>query len=206
MDGGRVGLPEDFEAVYRRHYAGVLSTVQAVVRDPSVAEELTQDVFLRFWRRPERYEPSRGGLGLYLRVLGRSRAIDAWRSERVGSRAHERLAHRLRATPATSDEPVVELTRRAETIELLNAVSTLPAAQREVVVLAYWGAMTSGEIALRTNVPVGTAKSRLRLALARLRGELEAPRRCDALAQERSRPPRGGSGRNDEIPTPYEEP
>jgi RNA polymerase sigma-70 factor (ECF subfamily) len=184
----------------------VLGTVQAVVRDRSVAEELTQDVFFRFWRRPKRYEPSRGELGSYLRLMARSRAIDGWRRERLGSRAQERLAHRLDAMPATSDEPVVELARRAETMELLNAVSTLPAAQREVVVLAYWGAMTSGEIASRTNVPVGTAKSRLRLALARLRGELEAPGRCDALARDRSRPPRGGSGSNDEIPTPYEEP
>jgi RNA polymerase sigma-70 factor (ECF subfamily) len=184
MDRVPVGDSDAFHAVYRHHYAAVLGAAQAVVRNREVAEEVTQDVFLALWSRPERYEPSRGGLGAYLRLLGRSRAVDAWRSQRARSQTQDRLARSMGAATRTTDEPVVELARRARTVALLKAVSTLPAPQREALVLAFWGAMTSGEIALRTNVPVGTAKSRLRLAVARLRAELDASGRGDALAPD----------------------
>ena len=76
--------------VYRLHSRAVYASALAVLRDPGRAEDVTQEVFLRLWRDPGRFDPARGPLGPYLRLMARSRALDLWRSERSGERARER--------------------------------------------------------------------------------------------------------------------
>jgi RNA polymerase sigma-70 factor (ECF subfamily) len=139
-----------------------------VLGDPGLAQDAVQDVFLRIWRRPEAYDPSRGDLGAYLRLMTRSRALDLWREGQVRTRAADR-AQTLAEVPPDA-ERVPPDTREA----LRTAVSRLPEPQREAVVLAYWGGLTAGQIARRVQIPLGTAKSRLRLGMARLRDELPA--------------------------------
>ena len=132
-----------------------------VLGDAGLAQDAVQDVFLRIWRRPGAFDPSRGELGSYLRMMARSRALDLWREGQV----------RLRAADKLEPETVCEDRHPVEHADVRAAVRQLPPAQREALVLAYWGGMTASQIADRAEIPLGTAKSRLRLGLARLREE-----------------------------------
>ena len=167
--------PAAFQALYRRHHLTVFRAAHGVLQDRVLAEDVTQDVFLALWRRPERYDAGRGDLGPYLRLMARSRALDAWRTARCGQRAHERLVERARHERHHDSDAAVEVEDRELTAELTAAVRRLPDVQREAVALAYWGGMPASEVADRTSVPLGTAKSRMRLGLARLRTELVGP-------------------------------
>ena len=129
-------------------------------------------MFLRLWRRPGSFDPSRGDLGTYLRLMGRSRALDLWRESQVRGRAAERL--KLvdgPEEPRFEEHPAVLAEREQDSAEVREALGKLPEAQREAIVLAYWGGLTADQIARRAHVPLGTAKSRIRLGLARLRDE-----------------------------------
>lgn len=167
--------PSGFHALYRRHHATVFRAAYGVLQDRVLAEDVAQEVFLALWRRPDRFDASRGDLPSYLRLLARSRALDAWRTARCGSRAQERLLERERAErPAAMDSAAV-VEHRELSEELTAAVGRLPESQREAVALAYWGELAASEVASHTCVPLGTAKSRLRLGLARLRADVAAP-------------------------------
>jgi RNA polymerase sigma-70 factor (ECF subfamily) len=129
-------------------------------------------VFLRLWRRPDSFDASRGDLGTYLRLLGRSRALDLWREGQVRGRAADRLTVVTGSEePRVEDHPGILAERDHERAEVREALGKLPEAQREAIVLAYWGGLTADQIARRAHVPLGTAKSRIRLGLARLRDE-----------------------------------
>jgi RNA polymerase sigma-70 factor (ECF subfamily) len=153
--------PAAFKAAFAAHHRAMYGAAYRVLGDPALAQDAVQDVFLRVWRRPGAFDPNRGDLGAYLRMMARSRAVDLWREGQVRARAAEKLE-----PPAESedDHPVLQADLRA-------AVRRLPVPQREALVLAYWGGMTATQIAERMEVPLGTAKSRLRLGLARLREE-----------------------------------
>jgi RNA polymerase sigma-70 factor, ECF subfamily len=135
-----------------------------VLGDPARAQDVVQDVFLRLWRRPETFDMRRGALGPYLRVMARSRAIDLRRE----SRANERIEDRLRVR-AARDEAAPDPRLAPERHDLRLAVRALPDGQREAVALTYWAGLTAEEVARHAGVPVGTAKSRVRLGVMRLR-------------------------------------
>lgn len=164
----------DFEDAYRAHHRAVYAAALRVLGDTGQAQDVVQDVFMKLWRRPERFDAGRGGLGPYLRLMARSRALDLWRERDAANRAGDRL----KAVSGREEEPEAlwpaEAAQHAEErAEVGAALGTLPGAQREAVVLSYWAGMTAGEIARRDGVPLGTAKSRIRLGLAKLREELE---------------------------------
>lgn len=166
--------PTTFSAAYERHHRSVYAAAYRICGNPALAQDVVQDVFLRLWRRPAAFDPSRGELGSYLRLVARSRALDLWRESQAFGRARDRLevvvAHE--ATPASADGPALRVERADGRQRALGAVGALPAVQRDALVMAYWGEMTAAEIARRTGVPLGTAKSRLRLGLAKLRDGL----------------------------------
>src|SRR4051794_5697040 len=137
-----------------------------------MAQDVVQDVFLRVWRRPEAYNPERGDLGTYLRLIARSRALDLWREGQVRSRAADRYKV-VSGTPEPrlEEQPEPLFEREAAGADVRAALGQLPETQREALVLAYWGGLTADQIARRVHVPLGTAKSRIRLGLARLRDE-----------------------------------
>jgi RNA polymerase sigma-70 factor, ECF subfamily len=141
-----------------------------VLGDAALAQDAVQDVFMRVWRRPEAFDPTRGELGAYLRLMARSRALDLWREGQVRGRAADRLKVLTGGDEDRADDALFSDDRDA----VRDAVGRLPDAQREAVVLAYWGGLTAGQIARKAQIPLGTAKSRLRLGLARLREELPA--------------------------------
>jgi RNA polymerase sigma-70 factor (ECF subfamily) len=169
--------PAGFARAYDEHAAGVYGTALRVLGNPAAAQDVAQDVFLRLWRRPAAFDPRRGDLGTFLRLMARSRALDLWRTARASGRASDRLKIVAgRDEPRAEEQPAPVLERDERRRAVRAALRALPDSQREAVVLAYWGGLTAGEIAVRSGVPVGTAKSRVRLGLKRIRAELgDAP-------------------------------
>jgi RNA polymerase sigma-70 factor, ECF subfamily len=165
--------PADFARVYDEHSPGVYRAALRIVRDPALAQDVTQDVFLRLWRRPRTFDDQRGELGSYLRLMARSRAVDLWREAQAAGRAGDRLRVVAgREEGDVEDLPPDALERQQDRATMRSALHALPPAQREAIVLAYWGGLTAAEIARRCGVPLGTAKSRIRLGLTRLRDEM----------------------------------
>jgi RNA polymerase sigma-70 factor (ECF subfamily) len=167
--------PDQFSTAYHAHQRRVRAAAQRVVVDAGAAEDVTQEVFLKLWQRPELFDSKRGSLAAFLCVMARSRALDRLRAEGALDRARGRFAeHFTVLEPATAEEPVAALIRQDEREELRGAMLRLPPAQREALSLSYGREMNSVEIARRTHVGRATARSRLRLGLGKLRADLGA--------------------------------
>lgn len=164
------GTADAFGRLYRAHVAGVYAAALRVIGREAEAEEIAQEVFLRYWREPGRFDPGRGELGPYLRLMARSRALDLWRQEQAAGRARERLKLVSRDQEVRPDEcPATVAEHREGSRAVRAALRQLPSEQREALVLSYWGALGPDEIARRTGVPFGTARSRMRLGIEKLR-------------------------------------
>ena len=164
--------PKTFSRVYDEHAPGVYAAAYRILADRARAQDVAQDIFLRLWRRPAAFDARRGELGSYLRLMARSRALDLWREAQAAGRASDRLKIVVAADDGRPEErpsDAAELGDARSTVR--DALTRLPEAQREALVLAYWGGLTADEIARRSAVPLGTAKSRIRLGLAKLRSE-----------------------------------
>ena len=171
--------PPTYARAFEQHERGVYAAALRILGNPVQAQDVVQDVFLRVWRRPEAFDATRGELGTYLRLMARSRALDLWREGQAAGRASDRLKLVVGSEPPAAAESPAAVAERDSTREsVVAALQTLPEPQRDALVLAYWGGLTAGQIADREQVPLGTAKSRLRLGLARLRQQ------CPALALE----------------------
>jgi RNA polymerase sigma-70 factor (ECF subfamily) len=142
-----------------------------VLGSACAAQDVVQDVFVELWCHPERYDEARGSLRTYLSVCARRRALDLLRSElrRVGrEERHDRLM------PAQREPSPSEQVTTAETSSAVReAVRMLPPDQREVVELAYFKGLTYRDVAKVTGISEGTAKSRVRLAFAKLQAVLD---------------------------------
>ena len=161
---------DGFRSAYARHHRGVYSAAFRILGDVQLSQDVVQDVFLRLWRRPKAFDARRGELGSYLRLMARSRALDLWREGQVRARAADRV--RVVHGAGEIEDPPVLAERATESSAVRTALGRLPAGQREALVLAYWCGLTADQIARHADIPLGTAKSRIRLGLARLRDEL----------------------------------
>lgn len=160
--GDERALAEVFDELGGAVYASALR----VLGNCSSAQDVVQDVFVELWCQPDRYDASLGTLRTFLSVCARHRAHDLLRSElrRAGrEHRHERLTPQQR-DPSPSEQVAEEETACA----VRDAVQQLPPSQREVVELAYFRGLSYRDVARATGIPEGTAKSRVRLALARL--------------------------------------
>ena len=166
--------PIEFERAYREHKGPMFAAAQRVLRDPAAAEDVVQDVFMQLWRNPKAYDQRRGALSTYLTLLARSRAVDRWRSRSARDAAVERSADEKRALHRESESAEEPVLRRDGSRRLLGALDTLPEDQREAVLLAFGRGLTAREISSAARVPLGTAKSRVRLGLQKTRAVLEA--------------------------------
>lgn len=136
---------------------------------PDRAEDVVQDVLLRYGSEPGRFDATRGSLQGYLVMATRSRAIDVLRSEQ--SRLQRQAREFRYANVPTADWEVVQ----RDVFERLTAVMrTLPKSEREAIALAYFAGLTYRQVADRLGLPEGTVKSRIRSGLARMRVMLEA--------------------------------
>ena len=142
------------------------------VVDAALAEEVAQDAFMALWRRPGAFDAGRGSLQSFLVGVARNKGIDAVRREESRRRTREALSAEMEATSAepTGSEQMDEVDQRREVV---TALSQLTPVQREAIVLAYFGGRTYREVAEELGIPEGTAKTRLRDGLMRLRELLE---------------------------------
>ena len=169
-----LGDPIHFNRAYREHFPAMLTAADRVLRDRAAAEDVVQDVFMHLWRRPEIFDPSRGSLSSYLTMMARSRALDRWRSRSARDAAVERSAHEARVERPVAEDAADPVIRRDGQRRVLRALDGLPGDQREAVLLAFGGGLTAREIAAAADVPLGTAKSRVRLGLKKARAEMAA--------------------------------
>lgn len=166
--------PDALDEVYQRYSRAVHSLAYRIVSDRAMAEDVTQDVFLKLWRQPDSYNPERGSLGSWLLSVAHNRAIDVLRRRRV------RDEHPL---PETRDMAEVlsdggpDLGDTASLKEAAAAVRRallqIPANQREAIEMAFFQGKTHVEIAEELGEPLGTAKTRIRLGMRKLRSILE---------------------------------
>jgi RNA polymerase sigma-70 factor (ECF subfamily) len=167
----RAGDDRALAVVYAEHSDLVYGLARRVTRDEQLARDVTQEVFAHLWELPTRVDLTRGSLRSYLAVLAHRRAVDeVRRSER---RARLEAAVAPSAEEDGPEHGVVEtLTGSWRSERLAAALAELPADQRSAVELAYYDGLTYTQVARVLGIPEGTAKSRLRLAMSRLRARL----------------------------------
>ena len=151
----------------------VLAVAARVLGDRSAAEDVTQDVLIALWQRPDRFDARRGSLRSWLGMQAHRRAIDLLRQELRRS-GREQRSVRLDATPGQCSKD--EMTEALVNSAVHDAVLGLPEEQRQVVELAYFQGLSYREVACALQIPEGTAKSRLRLALGKLEAVLDRQR------------------------------
>jgi RNA polymerase sigma-70 factor (ECF subfamily) len=174
--------PLQFNDAYRRLSPLALAAANRVLRDEAAAEDVVQDVFMHLWLRPSAFDPARGTLTSFITMLARSRALDRWRTRTARDSAVERSAEEARGQTADHESAAEPVIRRESSLRLLGALEGLPSDQRDAVLLAYGRGLTAQEIARATNIPLGTAKSRVRLGLRKARERLQAADTLQAAA------------------------
>jgi RNA polymerase sigma-70 factor (ECF subfamily) len=162
----------DFGRAFDEHRGLMLAAANSVLHDRAAAEDVVQDIFVQLWLSPASYDPRRGSLRSYLVMLARSRAVDRWRSRAVARGALERTAGEVATGAPLADDAAEIVIRRDGARAAVDAVAQLPRPQQEALLLAYAGGYSASEVAAATGIPLGTAKSRLRLGLTRAREAL----------------------------------
>jgi RNA polymerase sigma-70 factor (ECF subfamily) len=155
--------------IYRRHGGAVLALARRVTGDGGDAEDVVQEVFLRLWNHPERFEPDRGSLRSFLLAQSHARAVDIVRSRAARQRREERDA---RGTATAGYDLEREVWDLAVADQVTEAMAGLPASERAAIELAYFDGHTYREVADMLSEPEGTVKSRIRNGMKRMRKAL----------------------------------
>lgn len=156
-----------FGLLYDRLAPLVFGIVQRVVRDPSISEEVSQEVFVELWRIAPRFEPDRGSVEGWAATVAHRKAVDRVRSEQ--SRRDREDREHLQGVAAASDSIGESLERASDRAKVEQALSELTEAQREAVKLAYFGGHTYRQVAILLDLPEGTVKTRIRDGMSKLR-------------------------------------
>ena len=171
---GRVarGDAHAFEQLYDELSPVVFGLARRVVRDPTRAEDVTQEVFLEVWRKAARFDSSLGRAKTWVLTIAHRRAVDAVRR----SESNKRQDHRAAPDQVAHDEPGDMLIRTEEHGAVRRCMDTLTDLQLESVRLAYFNGYTYNEVATLLDKPLPTIKTRMRDGLIRLRDCLEGHR------------------------------
>jgi RNA polymerase sigma-70 factor (ECF subfamily) len=168
------GDDQSLGALYDRWHAVVHGVVARILRQPDDIEDVVEETFWQAWRQASRFDPARGAVQTWLLTIARSRALDRARALR-----------RRRESPLEGDDGEIVVEQAAPSDPGLDAeaserrrivataLSELPAEQRETLELGYYGGLSQSEIAERTGQPLGTVKTRMRLAMQKLRSQLQ---------------------------------
>jgi RNA polymerase sigma-70 factor (ECF subfamily) len=162
------GDPNAFEVLFDRHADVAFSLAYRMCGRRSMAEDVVQESFLSLWRSGARYDRTRGSVRSWVLGTVHNRAIDAFRRETVRSSRDVRddgVAERI----AASERTEAEVVRRDEARHVRTALGGLPADQRQVIELAYFGGFSHSQIAEMLKLPAGTVKGRMRLGLTKMR-------------------------------------
>jgi RNA polymerase sigma-70 factor (ECF subfamily) len=159
-----------FAKLYDATSARLFGLVLRTVRDRAQAEEVTQDAYLDIWRNSARFDPDRGSALSWLMTIGHRKAVDRVRSAEAARRRD--TAYEAREPASPFDQTVHEAHRNLDAQRVHRALSTLTGNQRGALELAYFGGYTHREVAVMLDLPLGTAKTRIRDGLIRLRDTL----------------------------------
>ena len=169
LAGLTFGDPEAGRAFVQRFQSRVFGLALAVLRDPVLAEDIAQEAFLRAWRHGPSYDPRRGTVSAWLLRITRNLAIDALRLRRAEVMDPDVLA----AVAPPDDESVEEAAMISATAATVRrALRSLPEEQARALMLAAFYGRTAEEISRAEDIPLGTAKTRIRLGLRRIRAQL----------------------------------
>ena len=167
------GEKDALEAIYERYSSPVYSLARYMLRSEAVAEEATQDVFLNIWLKASSYNSSRGQPKTWIMSVAHHKIIDVIRSRRRAEAISDPKEYEtLDLLPSEQVGTAETVLRNLEAERVRRALERLPVTQQEVVTLAYFGGLSQSEIAARLGQPLGTVKTRARLALQKLREEL----------------------------------
>lgn len=161
--GDEVAFAELYDATSARAYGLALR----VVRNPAQAEEVVQEAYLNAWRTSSRFDPARGSATGWLLTIVHRKSVDRVRSAEASTN-RDAIYHR-ESQPVEHDSTVEAAHASLDAQRVRGAVATLTGVQREAVELAFFGGYTHTEVATMLDVPVGTAKTRIRDGLIRLR-------------------------------------
>ena len=156
---------------YRRHAGAAFALARRLLADRQLAEEVLQEVFLRLWNQPERFDSERGTLRSYLLAQTHGRSVDLLRSETSRRRREEREARQMAEAGGDIEREVIGL---AVADEVKRVVAALPVDERRAIELAYFCGHTYRQVAQLLDAPEGTVKSRIRSGLRRMRSDLSA--------------------------------
>ena len=167
------GERDALEVFYNRYSPSVFSLARYMLREPALAEEATQDAFLNLWLKASSYDPKRGKPKAWFMSVAHHRIIDVIKARKRSSQSTNQVSHEL-LDLHPSREPGTEeqVYRNLERERIIGALRYLPPEQREVIILAYFEGFTQSEIATKLNQPLGTVKTRARLAMQKLRAAL----------------------------------
>lgn len=151
------------ETIYQEYGGAVGFVAKKVLRDETAAEDIVQEVFVSFWKAPDRFDPARGSLRTFLLTVAHRRAVDAVRSEAARSRREE-----TSPPPGNTVELEENVLSRQTSQEVREAVAGLSEDERKAISLAYFGGLSYTEVARVLDEPEGTVKSRIRTGMKKL--------------------------------------
>jgi RNA polymerase sigma-70 factor, ECF subfamily len=155
--------------LYRRHAGPVFALARKILISPAAAEEVVQEVFLRVWNAPDRFNAERGSLRSFLLAQAHGRAVDAARSDGARRRREEREARMTAEAGYDLEREIWDMTLNEH---VRDALAELPSDERQAIELAYFGGYTYREVATLLEQPEGTTKGRIRTGLQRLHATL----------------------------------
>lgn len=178
------GNEQAFEQLYDRHSARLYGLCLRILGKTTDAQSVLSDVFYEIWQSAGRFDPARGSVRTYLTTLARSRAIDRLRSEATRS-AHEKQFHAESAPPeppvTRGLDPAASMISQETFEQVRRALDELTEPQRKSLEMSYFGGLTHREIADRLQLPLGTVKTHIRIALEKLRREIAPVENEDTL-------------------------
>jgi RNA polymerase sigma factor (sigma-70 family) len=167
------GAQSALSALYDRYGRRSYSLARRICGDDNLAEDVVQEVFLAFWREPRRFDPDRGSFGTWILTLVHHKSVDTVRRESSIRRRTVAVVDEGQEWTAPPGPGADHGALQAmEAGQVRDALSGLPAEQREALALAYFGGYSQREVATLTGVPLGTVKSRMFSGMRRLRGAL----------------------------------
>ena len=159
-------------ALYDRWVRSLYSLVLHLLKDPDEAEDVVEETFWQAWKKADSYEPSKGAVSTWLLTIGRRKALDRLRAKRRSGADTVSADFSFADLPSTDPDPAMEVEGKELREQVRNALGELPDEQREVLELGYFSGLSQSEIAEATGQPLGTVKTRMRLAMQKLREPL----------------------------------
>jgi RNA polymerase sigma-70 factor, ECF subfamily len=165
--------PEALKLIYKRYERPIYTFAYRIVKDAMLAEEVVQELFMRIWNSAERYDAGQGLLSSWMFTVTRNLAIDALRRRQTRTSQQVTEAEQLNREPDPEPDTGAIATANIVGEQVRSAIKTLSDDQQEVMELIYFNGYTQQEVSEKCDIPLGTVKSRVRLAMKALKTQLE---------------------------------